>query len=36
MEAVTLIVVIVAFVLLDVLAVRFGHDSRDYKRAVWW
>jgi hypothetical protein len=22
--------------LLDVLALRYGYDSRDFRRAVWW
>ena len=31
-----LLIVVGALILLDVLAIRFGFDSRDYKRAVWW
>jgi hypothetical protein len=31
-----IVTVLSAVVLLDVLALRFGVDSRDYKRAVWW
>jgi len=31
------LVVIGALLLLDVLALRFGHDSRDFSRRwVWW
>jgi hypothetical protein len=36
MEWVTLVIVLGALLLLDVVALRFGHDSRDYKRSVWW
>ena len=36
MDWLPLVIVIGALVLLDVLALRFGVDSRDYKRAVWW
>jgi hypothetical protein len=36
MEGIWFFVVFGGLLLLDVLALRFGHDSRDYKRAVWW
>jgi hypothetical protein len=31
-----LVLVLGALLLLDVLALRFGHDSRDFRRAAWW
>jgi hypothetical protein len=31
-----LLIVIGALILLDILALRFGVDSRDSKPAVWW
>ena len=36
MEWLMLLIVLGAVLLLDVLALRFGRDSRDYKRSVWW
>jgi hypothetical protein len=32
----SLIAVLGALLLLDLLAIRFGHDSRDFRRSTWW
>jgi hypothetical protein len=32
----SLAVVLGALLLLDILALRFGHDSRDFRRSAWW
>jgi hypothetical protein len=31
-----LLIGLAALLVFDVLALRFGFDSRDFKRAVWW
>ena len=31
-----LLMIVGGLLLLDVLALRFGHDSRDFARRAWW
>jgi hypothetical protein len=32
----SLFAVLGALLLLDILALRFGQDSRDFRRSAWW
>jgi hypothetical protein len=32
----SLFAVLGALLLLDILAIRYGQDSRDFRRSTWW